>query len=167
MELSPPWEAASCAITQEFLNILCNLKVHYCGHKNPLRPFVTFHNKVIFLRWIVSPMPKPQAGRPPLDGCPQLLNQYIHSYPPHLEAVSSIHNLRTYHAVVTWDPLNMAFFSIIHSVNTVFIVDWITLHSSTCPILLLATFLSQICNNYSQISQGLAFRILSTFEKTF
>jgi hypothetical protein len=33
--------------------------------------------------------------------------QYIHSYPPYLEAFSSIRNLRMHHAVVTRDPLNM------------------------------------------------------------
>jgi hypothetical protein len=32
---------------------------------------------------------------------------YIHSYPPYLEAISSMHNLRTCHAVVTRDPPNM------------------------------------------------------------
>jgi hypothetical protein len=37
----------------------------------------------LFLRWeIVSPTPKPQAGGPPFVGCPRLLIQYIHSYPP-------------------------------------------------------------------------------------
>ncbi|KAJ4427260.1 hypothetical protein ANN_24878 [Periplaneta americana] len=46
------------------------------------------------------PSPNPQAGGPPLIGCPRLLIQYIRSYPPYLEAVSSIRNLRTRHAVV-------------------------------------------------------------------
>jgi len=32
---------------------------------------------------------------------PQLLIQYLYTYPPYLEAVSYIHNLRTYHAMVT------------------------------------------------------------------
>jgi hypothetical protein len=50
----------------------------------------------------------PQPGGPPPVGCPRLLIQYIHSYPPYLEAVFSISNLRTRHAVVTRDPLNMA-----------------------------------------------------------
>jgi len=37
-----------------------------------------------FLRWgVVSTSPNPQAGKPPLVGCLQLLTQYICSYPPH------------------------------------------------------------------------------------
>jgi hypothetical protein len=43
----------------------------------------------------------PQAGGPPTVGCPRLLIQYIRSDPPYLEAVSSIRNRRTRHAVVT------------------------------------------------------------------
>jgi hypothetical protein len=69
------------------------------------RLLVNFRNNLIFLRWgVVSPTPNPQAGGPPLIGCPRLLIQYINSYPPYLEAVSSIRNLRTRHAVVTRDP---------------------------------------------------------------
>jgi hypothetical protein len=49
----------------------------------------------------------PQFGRPPLVGCPRLLIQYIRSNPPYLEAVSSIRNLRTRHAVMARDALNM------------------------------------------------------------
>jgi hypothetical protein len=33
---------------------------------------------------------------------------YIHGYPLHLEAVSSVHNMRMCHALVTKDPLKMA-----------------------------------------------------------
>jgi hypothetical protein len=36
MELSPSWEAASCSVTQEFLNTLRNPKVNYHVHKSPL-----------------------------------------------------------------------------------------------------------------------------------
>jgi hypothetical protein len=59
-------------------------------------------------------MPNPQAGGPPLVGCPRLLIQYIRSYPPYLEAVSSIRNLRTRHAAVTRDPPNMAGFELVN-----------------------------------------------------
>jgi hypothetical protein len=67
-----------------------------------------FRNKLGVLRWwVFSPQPNPQAGEPTPVGCPRLLIHYIRSYPPYLEAVSSIRNLRTRHAVVTRDPLNM------------------------------------------------------------
>jgi hypothetical protein len=42
----------------------------------------------------------------PLWGCQRSLIQYILSYPSHMEAVS-IRNLRTHHAVLKRDPLNM------------------------------------------------------------
>jgi hypothetical protein len=64
-----------------------------------------FRNRLDFLRWwVVRPPPNPQAGGPPPVGCPRQLIQYIRCYPPYLEAVSSICNLRTRHAVVTGDP---------------------------------------------------------------
>jgi hypothetical protein len=50
-----------------------------------------------------------QAGGLPVVGSLQLLIQYICSYPPYLESVSSIRNLRTSHAVVTREPLNFTF----------------------------------------------------------
>jgi hypothetical protein len=68
-----------------------------------------FRNKLGVLQWwVVIPPPHPQAGGPPPVGCPRRRIQYNRSYPPNLEAVSSIVNLRTRHAVVTRDPLNMA-----------------------------------------------------------
>jgi hypothetical protein len=42
-----------------------------------------FRNKDSFSQWgAVDPSPIPQAGGPPLVGCPRLLIQYIRSYPP-------------------------------------------------------------------------------------
>jgi hypothetical protein len=49
-------------------------------------------------------MPNPQAGEASIVGCPRLLIHYIRSYPPYLEAISSIRNLRMRHAVMTTDP---------------------------------------------------------------
>jgi hypothetical protein len=47
------------------------------------RLLMIFRNKLIFLRWgAVSPTLNPQAGGPPLIGCPRLLIQYIRSFPP-------------------------------------------------------------------------------------
>jgi hypothetical protein len=69
-------------------------------------------NKSEFFRCVylgrggVSSPPNHQAGESPPVGCPLLLIQYIRSYPPYLEAVSSTRNLRKRHAVVTRDPLN-------------------------------------------------------------
>jgi hypothetical protein len=65
---------------------------HYLEPLIP-RSCATFRNKLFFLRWgAVSPLPKPQAGGSPLVGCPRPLIRYIRSYPPYLEAISSIRN---------------------------------------------------------------------------
>jgi len=50
-------------------------------------------------------LPNPQAEVPSLVGCPRLFIQYIPSYPPYLEAVSSIRNPRTRHTLMTTTQL--------------------------------------------------------------
>jgi hypothetical protein len=52
-----------------------------------LRLFETFRNnkKDFYGEGLSAPSPTPQAGGPPLVGCPRLLIQYICSYPPYPE----------------------------------------------------------------------------------
>jgi hypothetical protein len=72
---------------------------------NP-RLFVTFrHNPILYSG--VSPKANPHTWGTPIFGCPRLFIQHIRSYPPYLEAVYFIRNLRTRHALATNDPLNM------------------------------------------------------------
>jgi hypothetical protein len=75
----------------------------YISNRAGPRILIMIRNKLRgFLRWeLVSPPPNPQDGGPPHVGRPRLLIQYIRSHLPYLEAVSSIRNLRTCHAVVT------------------------------------------------------------------
>ena len=44
---------------------------------------ICFWTWSVFRRRVVSTSPKPQNGRSHLSGCPRLLIQYIHSYPPY------------------------------------------------------------------------------------
>jgi len=53
-------------------------------------------------RGVVGPSPSPQAEGSQIVGCPCLLIQHIWGHPPHLEAVTSIRNLRMRRAVVTY-----------------------------------------------------------------
>jgi hypothetical protein len=63
---------------------------------------------IFFWLGVVSPPFKLEDGEPPLVGCLQVLIQYIRSYSPHLEAITST---RTRHAVVTRDPVNMELYN--------------------------------------------------------
>ena len=59
----------------------------------------TYRNKMSLWWGVVSTSPNPQAGGPPILGCPQLLSQYI-AATLHIGGRSSIHNLRMHQAVV-------------------------------------------------------------------
>ena len=65
------------------------------------------------IRWgVVSTSPKPQAGGPPLVGCPRLLIQYIRIYPPYWRPF--VHpQLRTCHAVATGNLCIFVFIQIV------------------------------------------------------
>jgi hypothetical protein len=69
--------------------------------------FISFCNQLIFQLGVVNPTPNLKSEGPPLVGCMLLLIHHIRRHPPHLEAVSSIRNLRTRHAVVRRDPSDM------------------------------------------------------------
>jgi hypothetical protein len=72
------------------------------------RLLVNSHNKIIFYgEELLAPRPTPKLEDHPLSAVRDCLFQYIRSNPPYLEAVPSIRNLRTRHAVVTRDPPNM------------------------------------------------------------
>jgi hypothetical protein len=121
---------------RKFPPILRNPKVHHRVHKSPAlvpilnlfdpvhtipslksiiqiispcpRLLVSFRNKIIFYgEELLAPTPNPHAVGPLIVGRPRLLIEYIRSYPPYLEAVSSIRIMRTRHALVTRNPPNM------------------------------------------------------------
>ena len=57
------------------------LQTVLCPEEAP-RPWVCL-NSIFSWGGVVSTLPNPQAGGPPLFGCPRLLIQFIRSYPPY------------------------------------------------------------------------------------
>jgi len=89
MHFSSVIRATCPALARSFQNIRPNSR--------PCVTFFFYGDKSLF----VSPLPNPEAGGPPLVGCPRLLIHYIRRCSPYLEAVSFIRNPRNRHAVVT------------------------------------------------------------------
>jgi hypothetical protein len=88
--------------------------------KSKSEPCVTFRNTTVcFTVRDVTPRPTPKLGDNVLSALCDSYS-YIHSYPPYLEAVSSIHNLRTRHVMVTTDPLNMVLIPIYSQIPSTF-----------------------------------------------
>jgi hypothetical protein len=56
---------------------------------------------------LIAPRPTPKLEGHPLSAVRDYLFNIFAVTPPYLESLSSIRNLRTRHAVVTRDPLNM------------------------------------------------------------
>ena len=73
---SPSWAANWFAASQEIPRISRNPKFHYRTHKPPPSRMWMFYRE-----GLLAPRPTPQAGGPPLVGCPRLLIQFIRSYP--------------------------------------------------------------------------------------
>jgi hypothetical protein len=69
-------------------------------HRNCPSPSscVALYNELIFYSEELLPLTQTPSWRPALFSCQQLHITYIYSYPPYLEAISPIHNLRA----VTW-----------------------------------------------------------------
>jgi hypothetical protein len=82
------------------------------GIRSGSRLFEHIRNKLIFYgEGLLAPRPTPKLEDHPLSAVRYCLFNIIRSYPPYLEGVSTLRNLRTPHAVVTRDPPNMAFIS--------------------------------------------------------
>jgi hypothetical protein len=88
MEQSPSREAKMSWATQEIPAFYETRRFITVYTRARPRPLCIIRNIINFLRWgVVSTSPNPQAGGPPLVGCPRLLIQNILSYPPYLQAV--------------------------------------------------------------------------------
>jgi hypothetical protein len=118
MELSPSWEAASCAATQELPIILWNPKVPYPSYKisrpfslawavypgpRPLQHFVT--SLFFTVRSILDPQITSKLEDHPLSAIRDRLLSTWASVCCYVEAVSSLPNPRR--AVLTRDELDM------------------------------------------------------------
>ena len=95
------------------------------------RPWV-FLNSIFSRGGVVSTSPNPQAGGPPLVGCPRLLIQFIRSYPPYQKLIlhpqpedAPCHG-DTYKTKTYPKTLNKAKLTGITVINNVFLINSLT-----------------------------------------
>ena len=75
LETHPPRDPSGGLVYQFTSGLFCLQRKHL--------PLWVILNIVFYGEVLLAPRPTPQAGGPPLVGCPRLLIQFIHSYPPY------------------------------------------------------------------------------------